>query len=224
MRQQERCAGCRRPLLEEDGHVDHDHATGRVRGLLCNTCNFALGSVKDDPVILRGLMAYLDRDPSRPMIYIAGSLRNRRIPAVASALRDGTTWDVVDEWFSAGPTADDSWQAYEQGRGRTFAEALKSRAAQNTYMFDKSYLDLSDAVVLVMPAGRSGHLEIGYAAASGKATFLLLPEREEDIDDEDRFEVMPNFLGAVCPNVEDLKGHLQKLFTASPELRKALDD
>jgi len=42
-------------------HVDHDHDTGKVRGVLCNGCNLALGYVKDDPKILRGLIAYLER-------------------------------------------------------------------------------------------------------------------------------------------------------------------
>lgn len=60
-----RCAICRRPL---DGsrkamnpHVDHDHAAGRVRGLLCNSCNRALGFMRDDPAALRRAADYLER-------------------------------------------------------------------------------------------------------------------------------------------------------------------
>lgn len=39
--------------------VDHDHKTGKVRGLLCNTCNLALGSMQDDIGKLQGLIDYL---------------------------------------------------------------------------------------------------------------------------------------------------------------------
>lgn len=43
-------------------HVDHDHDTGRVRGLLCTNCNLALGKCRDSPAILRGLADYVEAD------------------------------------------------------------------------------------------------------------------------------------------------------------------
>ena len=42
-------------------HLDHDHATGKFRGWLCNGCNSALGHVKDDPAVLRKLADYLEQ-------------------------------------------------------------------------------------------------------------------------------------------------------------------
>lgn len=41
-------------------HIDHDHATGRVRGVLCANCNTSLGLMKDDPSLLRRAADYLE--------------------------------------------------------------------------------------------------------------------------------------------------------------------
>jgi len=62
-RQNGRCLLCR--ALPTDGislHVDHDHATGRVRGLLCFRCNNAIGDLRDDPELLERAAAYLRGD------------------------------------------------------------------------------------------------------------------------------------------------------------------
>jgi hypothetical protein len=50
------CAACRQ---DEPKHVDHDHLTGEVRGMLCFLCNQALGNVRDDIGRLQGLVRYL---------------------------------------------------------------------------------------------------------------------------------------------------------------------
>jgi hypothetical protein len=52
------CAGCKKV---EPNHVDHDHETGEVRGLLCSSCNQALGNLRDDLQVMDSLAAYLAR-------------------------------------------------------------------------------------------------------------------------------------------------------------------
>lgn len=42
--------------------IDHCHKTGKNRGLLCSSCNFALGHFKDDKTVLEKAIKYLSKD------------------------------------------------------------------------------------------------------------------------------------------------------------------
>jgi hypothetical protein len=59
--QGKRCAICR--CVEHPGkrpwHMDHDHSTGQLRGILCQQCNLMLGHAKDNLETLRAAIAYL---------------------------------------------------------------------------------------------------------------------------------------------------------------------
>ena len=61
--QNQSCALCCTPLDRSTHtrlpHVDHDHATGKVRAILCHACNTGLGKFKDDPELLDLASAYL---------------------------------------------------------------------------------------------------------------------------------------------------------------------
>jgi len=52
------CPICGKPL-PFPADVDHDHMTGRARGLLCHRCNLTLGLVHDDLKLLQALADYL---------------------------------------------------------------------------------------------------------------------------------------------------------------------
>jgi hypothetical protein len=56
-----RCAICGGVPNRVDGwHVDHDHATGAIRGVLCSRCNHAIGLMEEDPQRLRAAAGYLE--------------------------------------------------------------------------------------------------------------------------------------------------------------------
>lgn len=55
-----RCACCQ-TTITMSAHIDHDHTTGKTRGMLCKTCNLALGHALEDPMRLRALADYIDR-------------------------------------------------------------------------------------------------------------------------------------------------------------------
>ena len=68
------CAVCR---AAPAAHVDHDHATGVVRGLLCVNCNGGLGRFEDEPVVLRSAADYVERHRARQQAAGEGSAGSR---------------------------------------------------------------------------------------------------------------------------------------------------
>ena len=74
------CAICHQPRPEERTlHVDHDHSTGAIRGLLCFTCNNALGDFRDSSELFHAAAGYLERDDELT------ALAQRRAAALVSA-------------------------------------------------------------------------------------------------------------------------------------------
>lgn len=60
-----RCSICLVTFGEKSPHVDHDHKTGEVRGLLCHGCNVALGHFREDPEVMMRAIAYLAENGRR---------------------------------------------------------------------------------------------------------------------------------------------------------------
>jgi len=137
-------------------------------------------------------------------VYLIGSLRNPVVPELGRTLRRAGL-EVFDDWHAAGPEADDHWQKYEQARGHSFIQALKGAAAQHVFAFDRENLDASDAAVLILPAGKSGHLELGYMAGKGKKTYILIDK------EPDRFDVMYCFATGVFTSPNALSAELQRV-------------
>lgn len=130
------------------------------------------------------------------MIYLIGSLRNPEIPVITKRFRDEGL-EIFADWYAAGPEADDYWRDYEKSQGFTYIEALSRPAAKNVYAFDRRHLEASDVVVLVLPAGKSGHLELGWALGRGKRGYIL-------VDSPERWDVMYQFATGIYSDLEEL--------------------
>lgn len=131
-------------------------------------------------------------------------MRNEAIPSIGQYLRDATGYEIFNDWHSAGPDADDFLRDHYRGRGASYREGIHSYAAKHIFNFDKYHLDRSDAGVLVMPAGKSAHLEMGYLVGQGKPVYILFDKEPE------RFEVMHNFATDIFFNLEDLSVALKR--------------
>jgi hypothetical protein len=64
------CAICKTAPAQ---HVDHDHATGAVRALLCFNCNGGLGQFKDDPHVLRAAAEYVQFHTLSQLLFAAAA-------------------------------------------------------------------------------------------------------------------------------------------------------
>lgn len=60
--QQSKCPICQSSHLIDDMVIDHNHQTGKVRGLLCNDCNAGIGLLKDNTANLKRAIEYLEQD------------------------------------------------------------------------------------------------------------------------------------------------------------------
>ncbi len=136
-------------------------------------------------------------------IYLIGSLRNEQLVDTGNALREALPGvEIFDDWWAPGRRADDHWKEYEQARGRTYKQALGGWAARHVFEFDKFHLDRVDAGVLILPAGRSCHLEMGYLAGQEKPTYVLM-------DNPDRWDVMYQFATGITFSMEELVDRIQ---------------
>jgi len=140
----------------------------------------------------------------KKIIYLIGSLKNKKIPFIANQLRE-LGFEVFDDWFSPGPEADDFWRKYEKVRGSTYKQALKNYAGKHIFEFDDFHVSRANIGVMIMPAGRSAHLEFGRMGGQGKPTFILFDEEPE------RWDVIYQYATEVCFNFDELKEELLKL-------------
>jgi hypothetical protein len=132
-------------------------------------------------------------------LYVASSWRNTQQPSVVQALRkaghevydfrhpepgnDGFSWESIDP----------NWKKWDPFQ---FEQALRDPIARKGFKLDMDALDDADGCVLVLPCGRSAHLELGYAVGRRKFTAVLLDEKSEP-------ELMYKMVDALCFSVEE---------------------
>lgn len=108
-------------------------------------------------------------------IYVASSWRNEYHGTVVKAL-EVCGHEVYD--FKA-PTSGFNWKQidpnWESWTPQEYIEHLyHTPLAGEGYTSDKNTLDWCDTCVIVLPCGRSAHLEAGYCIGQGKKTFFLI--------------------------------------------------
>jgi hypothetical protein len=133
-------------------------------------------------------------------IYVASSWWCAAQPGVVMALREAGH-DVYD---FRNPTEEDQgfrwseidadWQSWSPARYR---DALRHRIATRGFGFDFGAMLWAEACVLVLPCGRSAHLEAGWFVGAGKPLFILILEKCEP-------ELMYKMAISMCLSLEEL--------------------
>ena len=116
-----------------------------------------------------------------PYVYVASSWRNPDQPFVVDAIRS-TGHDVYD--FRNPPNGtgfawseiDPAWQHWTAAE---YIAALEHPRAIEGFASEFDAMQRADTVVLVLPCGRSAHLELGWAVGAGKRTAILTRDGEE---------------------------------------------
>lgn len=141
-------------------------------------------------------------------IYVASSWRNQHQPEVVRFLReaghevydfrhpapgnDGFAWSAIDP----------KWQAWTPAE---FRYALGSVPARTGFKLDMDALRACEACVLVLPCGRSAHLEAGWAAGAGKRVLVYAPSLPEP----ELMYLMNGPGGGLCLSLDEVRQALQ---------------
>lgn len=117
-------------------------------------------------------------------IYVASSWRNTRQAEVVQALRmDGhLVYDFKHPRLGntgfAWSQIDPQWEGWTPEKYR---EMLDHPVAKAGFASDMNGMRWADTFVLVLPCGRSAHLELGWACGQGKQTIILLDKAEPEL-------------------------------------------
>lgn len=133
-------------------------------------------------------------------IYVASSWRNLAQPGVVTMLRASghEVYDFKNPPHGRGGFAwseiDPNWQKWTAAEYRA---ALNTSIAEDGYRSDMDAMEWADACVLVLPSGRSAHLEAGWFAGKGKPVYVLTRDGEEP-------ELMAKMCTAICASFSEL--------------------
>ena len=139
-------------------------------------------------------------------IYVASSWRNTHQPEIVWHLREcgHEVYDFRNPPKSTGfawTELDPNWQKWT---AHDYRENLKKPRAIEGFNSDFDGMKWADACVLVLPCGRSAHLELGWMAGAGKKTIVLTRDGEEP-------ELMALLASKICINLDEVLEELDPL-------------
>lgn len=141
-------------------------------------------------------------------IYVATSWRNEYHPVVVNELRQAGN-NVYDFRNPIGDEKGFHWQEIDQNweswSTKEYIESLSHPIAALGFKHDFDAMKWADAFVLILPSGRSAHLELGWAVGTEKTTCIYSPERME-----------PELMAKMCDFISDDLSQIIKFLAGRP--------
>lgn len=137
-------------------------------------------------------------------VYVASSWRNERQPSVVNMIRRRgiECYDFKDsEGFHWSEVMDGYVPGSEKADVDQYLAALSACRSIQGFARDFDAMKMADAFVLVLPCGRSAHLELGWAVGQGKRTAILL---DPDENNEVTPELMYKMVDLITPKIYDV--------------------
>jgi hypothetical protein len=136
-------------------------------------------------------------------VYVASSWRNPMQEAVVKIIEAAgiECYDFKNPHGGTGfswSDIDPNWEAWS---AEEYVRLLEHPVAIKGYESDFNAMQKADTFVLVLPCGRSAHLELGWAVGQGKRTCILTRDGEEP-------ELMARMVDHIATDVMDLLGWL----------------
>ncbi len=135
-------------------------------------------------------------------IYVASSWSYEYQPRVVGELRklghkvyDFRSKETGFHWSDIDP----NWKDWTS---KQYREALNHPLAVKGFISDVTALESAQATILVLPCGRSAHLEFGYAVAAHQTTIVFFPDEVQDIEPE----LMVKMAYKIIVGWDELKG------------------
>lgn len=149
------------------------------------------------------LVRHQGKSAAKRKIYLASSWRNAAQPWAVRTLREAGH-EVYDfrnpETHFKWSDIDEDWGHWTAGQ---YAAALDHPLAEAGFKSDMDAMRWADLFVLVLPCGRSAHLELGWAVGQGLDTAILLDNKSEP-------ELMVKMVGLLTPSIDVLIDWIKK--------------
>lgn len=140
-------------------------------------------------------------------IYVASSWRNTVQPEIINLLRE-KDYEVYDFRNPSPSNTVFQWSAidpdWKKWTPEQFRQGLKHEVALNGFYSNMSSLEECDVCVLVLPCGRSAHIEAGWAIGTDKPTIIYIQEPIEP-------ELMYLMAFSICTNSQELLTVLEEI-------------